>query len=271
MSKDRTRQRGKREQELAAKKKRYRELKRQIQNPEETEHSSRYDVINETGEILITFPRINSTSEKEFAITIKQQKQPDEERIIDLIPLKHTHGIYFIKTAKRTKKDERIKLRIAILDIKNNVHFSNRNGLEEFCGVPMFGTSKDTIILASGAEVTYDRLEKYLPEETLNEIFSSVTSYSNVLVSEFDKHVPRRDIQGLIEFLTNIKSKVCGLSTLTYYDRVINKNKIVKIDAIPSEFFYDFLRSRLDDPKISFEGYMSALREQRNNVKERGL
>ena len=135
----------------------------------------------------------------------------------------------------------------------------------------MFGISKDTIILASGAEVTYDRLEKYLPEETLNEIFSSVTSYSNVLISEFDKHVPRRNIEGLIEFLTNIKSKVCGLSTLTYYDRVINKNKIVKIDAIPSEFFYDFLRSRLDDPKISFEGYMSALREQRNNVKKRGL
>lgn len=46
MSKDRTRQRGKREQELAAKKKRYRELKRQIQNPGETEYSSRYDVIN---------------------------------------------------------------------------------------------------------------------------------------------------------------------------------------------------------------------------------
>ena len=88
MSKDRTRQRGKREQELAAKKKRYRELKRQIQNPGETEHSSRYDFINETGEILIAFPRINSTSEKEFAITMKQQKQPDEERIIDLIPLK---------------------------------------------------------------------------------------------------------------------------------------------------------------------------------------
>ena len=230
MSKYSTRKRGSKKARIAELKEKYRKLKNEIQNPEETGNSLFPNIINETGDILIAFPRINSTSAKEFAITEKQQKQPDEERIVDIIPLKAANGIYFIKTAKRTKKDERIKLRIAILDIKNNVHFSNRNGLEEFCGIPMFGVSKETIILASGAEVTYDRLEKYLPEETLNEIFSQATSYSNTLISEFDKHVPRRNIDGLIEFLTNIKSKVCGLSTLTYHDRVINTNKIFKIE-----------------------------------------
>ena len=62
-----------------------------------------------------------------------------------------------------------------------------------------------------------------------------------------------------------IKARAIDLSQIKNKEERAYWRKLKKEYAIPEEYFYDFLKSRLDDPEISFESYMYDLKEQRIN------
>ena len=207
-------------------------------------------------------PKIDDTNPRCFAMTEQEKRFFNFNEVdAEFFPFNANNGIYLMRTkVKGTKgREDTFRVRIVIVDIYRCSDFERRNDENDK------GEIKKTILISTETDFSPSILLDFVPEKFVDSMMKDYLAQESELIETSKKNISITTIGVLIEYLKKYKDVQSSISELRYFERRVSSDRLTieGVKVVPIQYFYDFFRSRWDDPEVTFESFMDAIKEKK--------